>query len=168
VAEARKLGVDIDQAPTRQAYFATQAVTQRKLDSAASLLVIFADHLGIKSNQFAMQSANSEPLVIAKAKQFIREHYAEVLSLGLVSKVVNTSRYYLCKRFREVTGVTFTEFVSRTRIEKAKNLLLNPNLRVSEIAYEIGFQSLNHFNRMFKKIEGQSPTEYRGALNASA
>ena len=62
------------------------------------------------------------------------------------------------------TGATFTEFVSRTRIERAKNLLLNPNLRISEIAYEIGFQSLTHFNRVFRKIVGESPTDYRGHL----
>ena len=48
--------------------------------------------------------------------------------------------------------------------EKAKNLLLNPNLRISEVAYEIGFQSLTHFNRVFKKITGQSPTEFRSKL----
>ena len=51
-------------------------------------------------------------------------------------------------------------------LEKAKNLLLNPNLRVSEIAYEVGFQSLTHFNRVFKRILGQSPTEYRAQLLA--
>jgi AraC-like DNA-binding protein len=49
-------------------------------------------------------------------------------------------------------------------VEKARNLLLNPNLRISEIAYEVGFQSLTHFNRVFKKITGQSPTDYRGQL----
>ena len=65
---------------------------------------------------------------------------------------------------KKVTGINFTDYVSRTRIENAKNLLLNPNLRVSEIAYEVGFQSLTHFNRVFKKVIGQSPTEYRGQL----
>jgi len=58
--------------------------------------------------------------------------------------------------------------VSRLRVEQAKNLLLNPHLRVSEIAYEIGFQSLTHFNRVFKKIVGQSPSEYRRQLPAHA
>ena len=53
------------------------------------------------------------------------------------------------------------------RIEKAKNLLLNPNLRISEIAYEVGFQSLTHFNRVFKKLVGQSPTDYRAQLPAA-
>jgi AraC-like DNA-binding protein len=56
--------------------------------------------------------------------------------------------------------------VSRLRIEKAKALLLNPNLRISEIAYEVGFQSLTHFNRVFKRILGRSPTEYRLRLQS--
>ena len=55
----------------------------------------------------------------------------------------------------------FTGYVSRVRIEKAKHMLLNPNLRVSEIAFAVGFQSLTHFNRVFKNIVGESPTEYR-------
>jgi YesN/AraC family two-component response regulator len=77
---------------------------------------------------------------------------------------VNTSTFYFCKMFKKVTGLHFTDYASRVRIESAKNLLLNPNLRISEIAYEAGFQSLTHFNRVFKKILGQSPTEYRSKL----
>jgi AraC-like DNA-binding protein len=81
-----------------------------------------------------------------------------------VAKAVNTSIFYFCKMFKKATGLKFTDYVSRIRVEKAKNLLLNRNLRVSEIAYEVGFQSLTHFNRVFKKILGLSPTEYRGQL----
>ncbi len=164
VARAQELGVDIDNAKAREAYFATPVVSQKKLDSVSRLLAIFADHLSMKSNQIAVQTANAEPQVIAKAKQFIRDHHTEELSLGQVASAVHTSIFYFCKMFRKVTGTTFTEFVSRTRIEKAKNLLLNPNLRISEIAYEVGFQSLTHFNRVFKSIAGESPTEYRGHL----
>jgi AraC-like DNA-binding protein/ligand-binding sensor protein len=164
VIQARKLGVDIGDVQTKRAYFESPVVSQRKLDSVTGLLVIFADHLGMKGNQIMVQTANADLPVIAKAKQFIAEHYMEELSLRQVSKTVNMSVFYFCKQFRKATGLTFTEFVSRTRIEKAKNLLLNPNLRVSEIAYEIGFQSLTQFNRAFKKIMGQSPTGYRGNL----
>jgi YesN/AraC family two-component response regulator len=103
--------------------------------------------------------------MITKARRYIEEHHSEELSLSQVAQAVHTSVFYFCKLFRKVTGVTFTEFVSRTRVEKAKNLLLNPNLRVSEIAFEVGFQSLTHFNRVFKKIVGESPTEYRSHLS---
>jgi AraC-like DNA-binding protein len=168
VANAAELGVDIDTAKAKEAYFATPIVPQKKLDSAASLLSIFADHLSMKSNQIAVQTANAEPPVITKAKQFIREHHTDDLSLGQVAAAVHTSIFYFCKLFRKVTGTTFTEFVARTRVENAKNLLLNPNLRISEIAYEVGFQSLTHFNRVFKKVAGESPTEYRTRLPKAA
>jgi AraC-like DNA-binding protein len=168
VAKAEELGVDIDTAEAKEAYFATPVASQKKLDSLSSLLSIFADHLSMKSNQIAVQTSNAEPPVITKAKQFIREHHAEDLSLGQVAAAVHTSIFYFCKLFRKVTGTTFTEFVSRTRVERAKNLLLNPNLRISEIAYEIGFQSLTHFNRVFKKLVGESPTDYRTRLPKAA
>jgi len=166
VVRAGKLGVDIGDELTKRAYFESPVVSRRKLDSVTSLLVIFADHLAMKGNQIMVQTANAESPVIARAKQFIAEHYTENLSLRQVSKTVNTSVFYFCKKFHEATGLTFTEFVSRTRIEKGKNLLLNPNLHITEIAYAIGFQSLTQFNRTFKKIMGQSPTDYRGNLPA--
>ena len=168
VGMVEELGVDIDKANAKEAYFTTPVVSKKKLDSASSLLSIFAEHLSITGNQIAVQTANAEPPAIAKAKQFIHEHHTEDLSLGKVAAAVHTSIFYFCKLFRKVTGITFTEFVSRTRIENAKNLLLNPNLRISEIAFEVGFQSLTHFNRVFRKIEGESPTQYRGRLPRAA
>src|SRR5205814_3119933 len=114
-----------------------------------------------------VQEANSELPVITRAKEYIRQNQGEELSLGMVAKAVNTSTFYFCKLFKKATGLNFTNYVSRVRIEKAKNLLLNPNLRISEIAYEVGFQSLTHFNRVFKKIIGQAPTEYRGQMKGA-
>jgi AraC-like DNA-binding protein len=168
VAAAGELGVDINNVKAKEAYFATPVASQKKLDSVTSLLSIFAEHLSLKSNQIAVQTTNAEPPVITKAKDYIREHHTEDLSLGQVAAAVHTSIFYFCKLFRKVTGTTFTEFVSRTRIEQAKNLLLNPNLRISEIAYEVGFQSLTHFNRVFKTVVGESPTEYRTRLPKAA
>jgi AraC-like DNA-binding protein/ligand-binding sensor protein len=158
------LDLDVDREQLRKAYFGTPVVPQARMDSVTKLLSIFAEHLSIKSNEIAVQHANAEPPVISRAKQFILDHLTEDLSLGQVASAVHASIFYFCKLFRKVTGITFTEFVSRARIEKAKNLLLNPNLRVSEIAYEVGFQSLTHFNRTFKGIVGESPTEYRSRL----
>jgi len=168
VGKASALGVDINNGKARAAYFATPVVSRKKLDSVGSLLTIFADHLSMKSNQLAVQTAHAEPPVITKARQYIQENYSEHLSLGQVAAAVHTSIFYFCKLFRKVTGTTFTEFVSRTRVEKAKNLLLNPNLRISEIAYAIGFQSLTHFNRVFKSVVGESPTTYRTRLPKAA
>lgn len=157
-------GVQIDKVRMKEAYFATRVVPPKQHDSVIKLLTIFAQHLAILSNQVIVQHENAEPPVITRAKEFINEHQTEDLRLGQVAKAVHTSTFYFCKMFKKVTGINFTDYLSRVRIEKAKNLLLNPNLRVSEIAFEVGFQSLTHFNRVFKKILGQSPTDYRGQL----
>jgi AraC-like DNA-binding protein/ligand-binding sensor protein len=164
VDQARKLGSEIGDESTKQAYFNTPVVTEKKLRAVEDLLTIFADHLAMKSNQIVTHSANAEPRAVVEAKQFIREHAAEELSLTRVSSAVNTSSFHFCKLFRKFTAVGFVKFVARTRIENAKNFLLNPNLRITEVGYAVGFQSITHFNRMFKKIVGQSPSAYRNKL----
>ncbi|HMP83675.1 MAG TPA: helix-turn-helix domain-containing protein [Verrucomicrobiota bacterium] len=161
---AEEWGVEADRESLRRAYFATKIVPPKQHESVVKLLTIFAQHLGMLSNQIYVQQENSEPPVITKAKEYIHEHQAEKLPLRQVAKAVNTSAFYFCKLFKKITGINYTDYLSRVRIEKSKNLLLNPNLRVSEIAFEVGFQSLTHFNRVFKRILGQSPTEYRAQL----
>ena len=151
----------------KEAYFGTRVLSSKQYESIVTLLNLFAQHLSLISNQILLHQKNSEPPLITRAKEFMQQHHAEDLSLGQVAKAVNTSTFYFCKLFKKHTGIHFTDYLSRIRIEKAKNLLLNPNLRISEIAYEVGFQSLTHFNRVFKKILGQSPTEYREKLPAA-
>jgi AraC-like DNA-binding protein len=160
-------GVEIDREEMRKAYFETRSMPAKQHESVIKLLAIFAQHLAILSNQIVVRQENAEPPVITKAKKYIEEHQSEDISLGDVAKAVNTSSFYFCKIFRKLTGINFTDYLSRLRIERAKNLLLNPNLRISEIAYEIGFQSLTHFNRVFKRVVGQAPTEFRSQLAGS-
>ncbi len=157
-------GLQYDRRRLEEAFFKTRVLPPRQHESVVRLLTIFAQHLSMISNQVLLQQKNAEPPVITRAKEYILEHMAEDLSLARVAKAVNTSTFYFCKMFKKATGINFTDYLSRVRIEKAKNLLLNPNLRVSEIAFEVGFQSLTHFNRVFKKILGQSPTQYRAQL----
>lgn len=162
----KKWEIEADPKELQTAYFAGKVLSQKEHDSAVKLLGIFAQHLAMLSNQVFIQQENAEPPVITKARAYIHEHQTEEISLGQVAKAVNMSSYYFCKTFKKVIGINFTDYVARVRIEKSKNLLLNPNLRISEIAFEVGFQSLTHFNRVFKKVLGQSPTEYRAQLLA--
>ena len=159
-----KWGMETDRAALRQAYFATRVVPAKQHEAVIKLLSIFAQHLSMLSNQILVQHENAEPPIITRAKAYIQEHQTENLRLGQVAKAVNSSPFYFCKMFKKATGLNFTDYLSRIRIEQSKNLLLNPNLRVSEIAFEVGFQSLTHFNRVFKNTVGQSPTRYRQQL----
>src|SRR6201987_6012039 len=104
-----------------------------------------------------------EPVEIWKARKFIEEHSGEELSLSKVAKAVNISANHLSEKFKQVTGANFVDYVARARFEAARDLLLHSNRRISEIAFEAGFQSLSQFNRVFKKLVGKSPTEYRAA-----
>jgi AraC-like DNA-binding protein/ligand-binding sensor protein len=148
----------------KAAYMDTRVMSTKEHESVVKLLAIFAQHLSLLSNQILVQQENAEPPMIRRAKEFIQQHYTEEISLEQVAKAVNTSTFYFCKMFKKFTGVNYTEYLSRIRIENARNLLLNPNLRISEIAFAAGFQSLTHFNRVFKKVVGESPTEFRGHL----
>ena len=157
-------GLKVDLAQAEEAYFHTRVIGPKQYEAMVRLLAIFAEHLSMVSNQLVVQQDNAEPQMIARAREFIDEHQSEDLSLAEVAKAVNCSTFYFCKMFKKTTSLHFTEYLARVRIEKAKNLLLNPNLRISEIAYEVGFQSLTHFNRVFRRIVGESPTEYRQNL----
>lgn len=160
----KRWGIRVGSQELRKAYFGTPTVTERQQQAIIKLLSIFAQQLAMISNQIILRQQNAEPPLITKAKEYIQEHQSEDLSLAQVAKAVNTSTYYFCKLFKKSTNINFTDYVSRLRIEKAKNLALNPNLRISEIAFEVGFQSLTHFNRIFKRITGMSPSQYRAQL----
>jgi AraC-like DNA-binding protein len=72
---------------------------------------------------------------------------------------------HLSENFKQVTGLNFVEYVARARFNSACDLLRNANLRISEIAFAVGFQSLSQFNRVFKRLSGKSPTQYRASKN---
>ena len=112
-------------------------------------------------------SNGAEPVRIWKARNFIQAHVSEKLSLGKVARAANTSPNYFSQKFKEAVGTTFVKYVARARFEKAKAFLHETNLRVSEIAFAVGFQSLSQFNRTFKKLSGKSPMAYRSSARAS-
>ena len=154
--------LDIDLDELKRLYFQTRVLSPKQYEAMVKLLTIFAEHLSMVSNHIVVRQENAEPPMIARAKKYIEEHQGDDLSLGEVAKAVNTSVFYFCKLFKKITGVNFTDYLARVRIAKTKNLLLNPNLRVSEIAYEVGFQSLTHFNRVFT-MRGLRKTASRSA-----
>lgn len=162
--QIREWGLDLDPQEAARRYEETRVVQQGEYQATVRLLQFFADQVGALANQIMLQQKDTEPAQIARARRFIEANYQEDLSLDAVARESGMSRYYFCKKFKQVTGVNFTHYVSRLRVEKAKNLLLNHNYRVSEIAFDIGFQSLTHFNRVFKNIAGESPSSFREHL----
>ncbi len=147
-----------------RAYFRSCVLSPVRYRAMLRLLSLFAQHLSILSNQLVVRRANNESTNMTRARQFIEDHQAEPLSLGRIARVANISRHYFCKMFKKATGINFTDYLSRVRVEKSKALLLNPNSRISEAAFACGFQSMTNFNREFKRIVGRSPTQFRRLL----
>ncbi len=85
----------------------------------------------------------AEPVAIWKARKYIDEHSPEELSLTKVAKAVNMNANYLSENFKQVTGINFVDYVAHARFKNACDLLRNPRLRISEIAFAAGFQSLS-------------------------
>lgn len=162
-----KWGSDVDLKKLEEHYFNTRVLTPKQYEALVRLLEIFARHLSECGNALSLQHQSGESPAIAQAKNHIFDHSDDELSLATVAQAVNMSATYFSSKFKEMTGIRFVDYVARVRIEKARNFLLDPHRRVSEVAFEVGFQSLSQFNRAFRKICGESPTEYRTKLSAA-
>lgn len=146
----------------RKAYFETPVVPPDALDAVIHLLTVFAQHLADDIGRHMMSTRPElEPVVVSSAKEFVEARSQDPITLEQVLRHVHASRFHFCKIFKKTTGVTFTEYVARVRVEKAKALLMDPSLRVSEVVFAAGFGSIPQFNSVFKRVVGKSPTEYR-------
>lgn len=145
----------------KAAYFKTPVVAGDHYASVLRLLSIFAEHLAVIGNQLVVQADKAEAPTVARSRAYITEHISEEISLAQVSRAANMSIFYFCKIFKKETGMTFTEYLARIRVEMVKKILLNPHTRISEAAFEVGFQSLSQFNRVFRRFAGESPSDYR-------
>jgi AraC-like DNA-binding protein len=157
-------GTDVDLKHVEEAYFNTRVIAPSQYEAAVRLLQIFAGHLAEVGQQIALQNKQNEPLPVSRARQWIVAHSEDAVSLAAAARAVNLSAKHFSDVFRKATGIPFVEYVGRVRVEKAKNLLVNPRLRISEIAFEVGFQSLSQFNRAFRRHAGTSPRDYRRTL----
>jgi two-component system response regulator YesN len=104
---------------------------------------------------------------IQKAQQMIAEKYHQDLSLKQVAEYVQLNPHYFSKLFHERCGVTFIDYLTAIRIDKAQELLADPKISLKDISLRIGYFDPNYFSRVFKKITGKSPTEYRISLIAA-
>ncbi len=98
---------------------------------------------------------------VNKAKLYINENYDKKLTLNEVARHVNVSSHYLSHIFKEVTKKSFKSYVIETKINNAQRLLLNTDLTIYQISYKVGYNDPNYFSRIFKKVVGESPVDYR-------
>lgn len=165
VQRLKAFGIDTDDRQFMEAYARSRVVPRKQYDAILRLLAIFAQQLGALTNQLAVQEGAVEQPAIARARAFIAEHHADEIDLTAVARAVNMSTCHFCKIFRRSTGLTFTDYLARVRVESVCQRLLNPHASISEAAFATGFQSLSQFSRVFRRVMGKTPTEYREPFN---
>lgn len=122
------------------------------------LVGLFQETMKLRDNQTASKYSQ----VLEEARAFIRENFArEDISLNTVAARVNISPSYFSSIFSQEMGVTFVEYLTSVRMEKAKELLMCSNMKTSEIGYEVGYKDSHYFGYLFKKTVGCTPKEYR-------
>ncbi len=126
---------------------------KNKVDESEALEEKAEEHEHIASN-----------FIVRNALNYMEENYKEKILLSDVAEKTYVSQWHLSKLLNKETGQSFSEILNGIRIEKAKELLKDPSLRIGDIADEVGFLDMAHFSRVFKKINGISANEYRNQM----
>ena len=99
--------------------------------------------------------------VVQSALYYLDHHYTDRIALPALSEELDISENYLIKKFKAETGVTPTTYLNQLRVKQAETLLLNGSATIGEISFAVGIEDANYFVKLFKKYNGQTPSEYR-------
>ena len=136
-----------------------------RISDARSMKLWVTNYLAWIMDYSAAKLKVTETDVIVKAKRYITEHCEDAeLSLAEVAEHVGLNEKYFTNRFTKETGETFSSYVTALRIQKAKELLKTTSFKVYEISEMVGYRNVEHFNRVFKKLNGVTPAGYRKTM----
>lgn len=99
--------------------------------------------------------------IIEGIKEFIRKNYNNNLTLEEIAASVYLSPYYVSRIFKEEQNITIMDYVTKVRVEEAKKLLRNPRYQIDEIAERLGYSDASYFSKVFRRLEGMSPSKFR-------
>ncbi|MEN8907046.1 MAG: response regulator [Clostridiales bacterium] len=131
------------------------------ISNLEDLKLWFREKMGTIAHEFKKLKENNLSAIIKKSLKYIDENYNKDISLEEISKYLSISPHYFSKLFKDETAHNFVEYVTSLKMKQAKILLEEGNLSVKEICFNIGYKDPNYFSRIFKKILGLSPSEYK-------
>lgn len=139
------------------------AVENMETEEMKALLLLLS---GIRQEEAAAAGPSGKETVSA-VEADIREHYFEELSLSALAEKYHMESTYLSRLFKRETGVNVTNYIAQCRIEKAKELISSGRSSITEIAFLVGYDDYNYFNRVFRKLTGISPREFKEQTKSS-
>jgi AraC-like DNA-binding protein len=145
-----------------------RSVSPQTQEDLMALLELFGNYIAYAQHQILLAEARLKSSAEELALAYILDHYTEALSLDDIAKVAVTSKRSLTRNFREHTGKTILETIQEMRITQACTLLRAGEMKCAEIAYEVGFGSVQQFNRVFHKLRQCTPNAWlKGEIQAS-
>lgn len=132
-----------------------------KCRAAGTLLRMFGRYLEETGKEELSSHKSPRSPLLEKIERLLAESQDTPVSLKEVAARVNLSPCHFCAVFKKQTGITFSQYRTRQRLERAQTLLKDPDRRISDVAFEAGFQSIPYFNRAFRREFGCSPSEFR-------
>ncbi|MBQ8408734.1 MAG: AraC family transcriptional regulator [Clostridia bacterium] len=133
-------------------------VKEGKTEKSKALLEI------IRLIRSARGESDTVAPVVGRAKALIESNLSDDVTMAQIADMLNISIHYFCHVFKSTTGITPIEYKNSVKIAKAKNLLVNSDRKIADIALECGFASASYFSKVFAKNEGITPAEYRELL----
>jgi AraC-like DNA-binding protein len=106
--------------------------------------------------------------IVEPAVRYIEENYTTPLTLDEVANANAMSRFHFSRVFKLKTGLSFKKFLNRTRIKAAKSLMREEEMNVTEACFAVGFNDLSYFTRVFRVLEGVTPSSYRKGLSSTS
>jgi len=144
----------------RKAYYASQCCSFEKIQIIMHLFSFFVEYFGEISWRLK-QVRQKDFLPVQLAQKYIHDHFRERVTLNDVARSASLSAHYFSSLFHEMTGMTVKKYVQMVRINAAKQLLSLTSERITDIAYDVGFNNLTDFNRVFRRMERRSPRQHR-------
>lgn len=132
-----------------------------RLETLDEMKKLISDRLKAYSMLITEKRDRKANNIIEKIKDVIKKHYSDNLSIRDIAKEVFLSTTYLCMIFKQETGETVNDYLTRVRIERAKDLLKDRNIRLCDICHDIGYTEPGYFSKIFRKYTGLTPSEYR-------
>jgi AraC-like DNA-binding protein len=140
-------------------YDQTPTLTQKEYNDRVEILKLIARQLEVYAKTTTSKE-KGETSKIAQVIDYLKSNYKNKISLETISKKVGISRFYLCKLFLKETGVNLLDYLNGLRLEHAKLELHEGEKKIADVALDSGFQSVPHFNQVFRKKIGVSPKQY--------
>ncbi len=125
------------------------------------LLLLVADEIEGVEADGESQEEKSSFRIVDRAREYVEEHYGEELTLQKVADVVGISAGYLSSQFSQHLDCGFIDYLNKIRVEHACAYLKQNYFKTYEIAYKVGYRDEKYFSRVFKKLTGMSPSEYK-------